>query len=106
MDLKENDSNYENEAPEEIFDYSSTDNKLEVDPDKNNKRKHQKQPNLLHVMNGALHEARDKLSGLRAMSRKIVDRENEELIKRAKRSYSNTLKESIKDEKTVFINIL
>ena len=54
-----------------------------------------------HLMVGAVKDARNKLTGLRQISNKIVDKENVELINKAKKSYSNHLKQSMKDEKLV-----
>jgi len=53
------------------------------------------------LLGGAVKDARGKLTGLKEISKKIVDKENYELINKAKRSYSNSLQQSIKEEKIV-----
>ena len=52
-------------------------------------------------MDNAVKDARQKLNGLRNKAYELYDKENIEIIRKAKQHYSNHLKETVKDEKIV-----
>lgn len=54
-----------------------------------------------HLVDNAVKDARQKLKGLRNKAYELYDKENTEIIRKAKNHYSNYLKETVKDEKIV-----
>lgn len=54
-----------------------------------------------HLVDNAVKDARQKLKGLRNKAYELYDKENTEIIRKAKQHYSNHLKETVKDEKIV-----
>ena len=54
-----------------------------------------------HLVDNAVKDARQKLNGLRNKAYELYDKENTEIIRKAKQHYSNHLKETVKDEKIV-----
>ena len=54
-----------------------------------------------HLVDNAVKDARQKLNGLRNKAYELYDKENIEIIRKAKQHYSNHLKETVKDEKIV-----
>lgn len=57
------------------------------------------------LLDYAVKDAREKLQGLRKRAFEMYEKGNLELLQKAKKNCESTLKESIKDEKIVYINL-